>query len=256
MGRIILEQFDSEPWGVLKPEYVIEKPNHSFPEVVVCEFSEAMIQSIVDKYNGKKIAHLISVGGNITIYEIIYDKVRIAICQVMIGASACVGNLEELIALGAKKVFVCGECGVLDQTIEDAHLIIPTSAVRDEGTSYHYQPASDEIELDANTIEIIESLFKSKGLPYIKGKIWTTDAPYRETREKILRRKEQGCIAVEMECAALTAAARLRKIIFAQFVYACDNLDSDVWEQRGLTSRPIIQKVQIFELAMECAIRL
>lgn len=256
MERLILEQFDNEPWGILKPEYVIDKPKQSFPEVVVCEFSEAMIQVIVEKYKGKKIAHLISVGGNTTIYEIMFGNVRIAVCQVMIGAPACVSNLEELIALGAKKVLVCGECGVLDQSIEDAHLIIPTSAIRDEGTSYHYQPASDEIELDTYSVEIIENLFKSKGLPYTKGKIWPTDAPYRETQEKIIRRKAQGCIAVEMECAALAAAARLRKITFAQFVYACDNLDTNVWEQRGLTSRPIIQKVHTFELAMECAVRL
>lgn len=256
MGQIILEQYDSEPWGVLKPEYVIEKPEQDFPEVVVCEFSEAMIKAIVKKYNGKKIARLISVGGDTTIYEILYDSTRIAVCQVMVGAPACVGNLEELIALGAKKIVVCGECGVLDQSIEDAHLIIPTSVVRDEGTSYHYQPASDEIEPDLHSIEVMETLFKSKGLPYLKGKIWTTDAPYRETRKKIQQRKAQGCIAVEMECAALIAAARLRKIVFAQFVYACDNLDTDVWEQRGLTSRPIIQKMKTFELAMECAVRL
>lgn len=93
-------------------------------------------------------------------------------------------------------------------------------------------------------------------MPYIKGKIWTTDAPYRETRKKIQLRQEQGCIAVEMECAALVAAARLRNIVFSQFVYACDNLDSENWDQRGLTIRPISQKVEIFELAMECATHL
>lgn len=54
MERLILEQFDNEPWGILKPEYVIDKPKQSFPEVVVCEFSEAMIQVIVEKYKGKK----------------------------------------------------------------------------------------------------------------------------------------------------------------------------------------------------------
>ena len=52
MERLILEQFDNEPWGILKPEYVIDKPKQSFPEVVVCEFSEAMIQVIVEKYKG------------------------------------------------------------------------------------------------------------------------------------------------------------------------------------------------------------
>ena len=256
MGRILLEEYDTEPWGVLKPEYIIERPEKTFPEIVVCEFSAALIQDIVAKYEAKKVARLISVGGDTTIYEMDFNHIPMAVCQVMVGAPACVGNLEELIALGARKILVCGECGVLDQTIEDAHLIIPTSAIRDEGTSYHYQPVSDEISLDPHGVEVIESVFKDKGLDYLKGKIWTTDAPYRETRDKIRRRKEQGCIAVEMECAALVAAARLRNVMFAQFVYACDNLDAKVWDQRGLTSRPISQKMRIFEIAMECAIHL
>ncbi|MGO0986331.1 nucleoside phosphorylase [Clostridioides difficile] len=256
MSEILLEQFDSDFWGILRPEYVIEKPDCNFPETIVCEFSKSMIQTIVEKYNGKKIGRLISVAGDIPIYEVFFKNVRIGICQVMVGAPACVTNFEELVALGAKKIFICGECGVLDNTIDDAYLIIPTSAIRDEGTSYHYQPASDEIILNPHGVKVIESVFKSKGLPYIKGKIWTTDAPYRETRNKMLARKKQGCIAVEMECAAVAAAAQFRNVIFSQFVYACDNLDSDVWEQRGLTIRPISQKVHTFELAMECAIKL
>lgn len=190
------------------------------------------------------------------LYIKFYKTIRIAVCQVMVWAPACVSNLEELIALGAKKIFVCGECGVLDRTIDDAHLIISTSAVRDEGTSYRYLPVSDEVELDTYGIKVIEEVFKKEGLQYKKGKVWTTDAPYRETRKKMLQRKEQGCIAVEIECATLAAAAKFRGITFAQFVYACDNLDAEKWDQRGLTVRPVSKKVQTFELAMECAINL
>ena len=56
MGRILLEEYDTEPWGVLKPEYVIERPEKTFPEIVVCEFSAALIQDIVAKYEAKKVA--------------------------------------------------------------------------------------------------------------------------------------------------------------------------------------------------------
>lgn len=87
----------------------------------------------------------------------------------MVGAPACVSNLEELIALGVKKTFVCGKCGVLDRTIDDAHLIIPTSAARDEGTSYHYLPVSDKVELDTYGIKVIEEVFKSECLSAIPG---------------------------------------------------------------------------------------
>lgn len=256
MGKILLEEYDCELWGILRPEHTIAKTCGEFPERVVCEFSRETIQEIIKKYGGKPIGRFVSVSGDTTIYEVNFKDVRLAVCQVMIGAPACVSNLEELIALGAKKIFVCGECGVLERSIDDAHLIIPTAALRDEGTSYHYLPASDEIEMEPHCIETIERVFKNHDLEYTKGKIWTTDAPYRETRKKMHKRRQQGCIAVDMECAALAAAAKLRGVTFAQFVYACDNLDAEEWEQRGLTIRPISQKAQIFELAMECAAKI
>lgn len=68
------------------------------------------------------------------------------------------------------------------------------------------------MELDTYGIKVIEEVFKKEGLQYKKGKVWTTDAPYRETRKKMLQRKEQGCIAVEIECATLAAAAKFRGI--------------------------------------------
>lgn len=256
MAKILLEEYDDTRWGILRPEHTVAKPCGEFPDTVVCEFSRETIREVAAKYNGKPVGRLASVGGDTVIYEILYGGVKLALCQVMIGAPACVSNMEELIALGAKQIFVCGECGVLDGSIEDAHLIIPTAALRDEGTSYHYLPAADEIELDPCGIEIIEEVFREHDLAYTKGKIWTTDAPYRETRKKMENRRGRGCIAVDMECAALASAAKLREIKFSQFVYACDNLDAEEWEQRGLTVRPISQKAQIFELAMECAVRM
>lgn len=155
--------------------------------------------------------------------------------------------------MGAKKIFVCGECGVLDASIEDAKIIIPTCAVRDEGTSYHYLPAEDEIAMDEDVIQIIRRVLEQRNIKYISGKIWTTDAPYRETREKMKRRRETGCIAVDMECSALAAFSRMRGIRYGQFVYAADNLDADEWQQRGLTVRPASQKAEIFQIALECA---
>ena len=252
---MILEQYDSRPWGILRPDHVVKK-REDFPKTVVFEFSRDLIHRIAVKYGGAEVAHLVSVAGNTPVYRIDYHGRQLGISQCWIGASACVSNMEEIVAMGAENIFVCGECGVLDGAIEDARLIIPTAAVRDEGTSYHYLPPSDEIEMDSRSVSLIEEVFREKGLQYIKGKLWTTDAPYRETTEKMERRKAGGCIAVDMECSALAAFARLRGIRHAQFVYAADNLDAEEWEQRGLTVRPVEDKARIFEIALECASRM
>ena len=252
---MLLDQYDKDPTAILRPEHVVKRIN-GFPETVVFEFSQALIRETAERYGGVEAGHLVSVAGNTPIYKIDYCGRELGISQCWIGASACISNMEEIVAMGARKIFVCGECGVLDGSIEDARLIIPTAALRDEGTSYHYLPAADEIEMDPDCVNMIEQFFIEKKVPYHKGKIWTTDAPYRETRGKMAMRKASGCIAVDMECSALAAFAKVRGIKYAQFVYAADNLDAEEWQQRGLTVRPVSQRAQIFELALACACRM
>lgn len=137
---MILEQYDREPWGILRPDHVVKRRD-GFPETVVFEFSEAVIRETARLAGGEIAGKLISTAGTTPIYKINYKGRELGICQAFIGAAACVSNMEEITAMGAKKIFVCGECGVLDASIEDAKIIIPTCAVRDEGTSYHYLPA-------------------------------------------------------------------------------------------------------------------
>lgn len=253
----LLEQFDDKAeYGILRPEYVIAKPTEAFPETIVAEFSEAMIQAVAKKYNARQICEFITVAGNIPIYKMNYKGKDVAFFRTMIGAPACCSCFEEVIAMGAKKFMLCGECGVLSQDIVDGRIIVPTHAMRDEGTSYHYAPSADWSELDPEGVAVVESTLRENDVPYIKGKIWTTDASYRETVTKMQARRDAGCIAVEMECAAMVAVAKMRNVKFAQFVYASDNLDSPVWQQRGLTVRPIKQKEDFFDLALDCAIRL
>ena len=87
--------------------------------------------------------------------------------------------------------------------------VVPTGAIRDEGTSYHYAPPSREIGPTPAALRSIEETLARRGLPYVGGLTWTTDAPYRETRGKVERRVAEGCITVEMEAAALYTFVRV-----------------------------------------------
>lgn len=87
---------------------------------------------------------------------------------------------------------------------------------------------------------------------YTCGKTWTTDAPYRETQAKIVKRREQGAICVEMGCASMAAVAKFRNKDFFQFLYATDNLDSIQWEKRSLECADNLdKKEQIVLLAFK-----
>ena len=104
--------------------------------------------------------------------------------------------------------------------------------------------------------EFIEVLNEA-GYPYVEGTTWTTDACYRETREKMKRRKEQGAIIVEMECAGMQALCDFRNTEFFQFIYAGDNLDHDTWDPRSLSGEMRLDdKSKIMFLAFELGLKI
>jgi uridine phosphorylase len=108
--------------------------------------------------------------------------------------------------------------------------MVPTEAYRDEGTSYHYAPASDYITV--KNADKVAEFMEQAGLPYIKGKTWTTDAVHRETRGNFEKRKNEGCISVEMECAALQAMCDMRELELYYFLTCGDLLDAPKWDER------------------------
>lgn len=253
---MLLEEFDYDRSAVIEPWFV-HQPVEGFPETVVSIFHHALFQRIVDFLDGKVIAETKDVDGHWPVYEVNYKGKRFAMSKARLGAPACVGSFEDIIPMGAKRIIVLGNCGVLDKSIEDYGIIIPTRAIRDEGTSYHYAPASDYIDVNKKYIPEFIEVLKECGYPYVMGTTWTTDAFYRETRGKVAKRKEMGAVCVEMECSAMQAMCDLRGVEFFQFLYAGDNLDHSTWDPRSLsgTSR-LDDKEKIALLAFELAVKI
>ncbi len=249
----IFNRFYENKDAFLNPCDITEKVS-GFPEVCITTFSENIIKDFVENNETKMIANLYSANGTIPVYEIEYADKKMGLFLSRVGAPACVAGLEEIIALGAQKVVQFGCCGILNQSIADGKIIVPSSALRDEGTSYHYFPASEEIDADSSSVDIAVRCLKRHKIPYVVGKVWTTDAIYRETPEAVRERKMQGCIAVEMECSASLAVAKFRKIPMIQFFYGADNLDSDQWEIRDLTDYGLSFRDKYMTIALECGI--
>ena len=227
-----------------------------FPEICVSTFSEKTIEKFSSMDHVEKIAELYSANGVIPVYKIRYKDTDIAFYQSRVGAPACVVGFEEVVAMGAKKFVLFGSCGVLDDDKVKDHIVIPVSAVRDEGTSYHYITPSAEIEAEAHVTRILEQVLNDCGYSYVKGKTWTSDAIYRETVPGIQERRQEGCLVVEMECASMMAAAKYRQIPFIQFLYGADNLSSDTWEIRDLSQYGLSNAEKYMALAFECGLAL
>lgn len=249
---MILNDFDASKIAIINPLDIVGVVK-DMPETVVTFFEHVMFDRFVDEYKPEIIGKTGVASKTHYVYKIVVDGKPLALVQAGVGAPYSVGIFEEVVAMGAKNILMFGSCGVL-KDIEDNSIIIPNAAVRDEGTSYHYQPASDEIELDPKLVNKLIEFFEEKQINYTVGKTWTTDAFFRETTEKTKKRVDSGCICVDMECSAMAAFAKFRNINFAEFFFAADNLSKEKWEPRVLSGSFVDTRFKILSLAIECAL--
>lgn len=249
---ILLEEYDICREAIVEPA-MVAPPIPGFPKTAITCYSLKLLSRVLESRPHEIICRLDTEDGGVPVYRIWEKEKEFAFYMSRVGAPACVVQFEEMIARGSRSFVMFGSCGVLDRSLGKWHIIIPTAAYRDEGVSYHYLPAADEIETQADCTELLEAAFQRWQEPYVCGKVWTTDAIYRETRAKTDRRKEQGCVAVDMECAAVQAVAEFRQVKLAQFFYAEDNLDQEVWDARGLASGVKNEAQRLFQAAVDCA---
>ncbi len=137
-----------------------------------------------------------------------------------VGSNRCSNgswSSEELKACGFENFIVLGSCGVLDKSLAADKIILPSSALRDEGTGYHYAPASEEISYDPALLLTMEKALDQAGIEHVRAKTWTTDAFFRETAAKVKRRPAAGAMVVDMEASAIMAWANFRQAKVYQF---------------------------------------
>lgn len=224
-------EYDNTPGAIIQPDH--EHLGVKLPEKAVFAFLGGCVEKYAREQGLTPVAEFISITRKYPIYVVRYKGEDICLCRAPVGAPAAVQIMDWLISYGVKKIISSGSCGVLTDLPENVFLI-PTRALRDEGTSYHYLPPSRWVELDAGVRRSMEKTLDELGLPYAGCATWTTDGFYRETRELVEYRKEEGCSVVEMECAALAACARFRGAEFGQLLFTADSLaDADGYDERG-----------------------
>ena len=246
-------EFDSTPEAMLEPKRLIKPMD--IPEHAVACFFQDVITKLVQEHQAKVIRHLKSEIGPHPIYELDVDGKRLAVFHPGVGAPLAAGVLEEVIALGSKKFIACGGAGVLAPDIAVGHIIVPSSAIRDEGTSYHYLPPGREVSASPEGIAAIQQVLETNHCEYLVARTWTTDAIYRETPLKVRERRAEGCVTVEMEAAAFFAVAQFRSVQFAQLLYGGDDLSTEQWDHRHWDTHTSVRE-KLFWLAAEACLLL
>jgi uridine phosphorylase len=230
-NEIPLLEYDSDTSAVIMPGH--EGLDMVLPEKAVYAFLGEEINRYAMDHNARIAAHFVSETKLFPVYVLEEDGEEICLMQAPVGAAAAAQILDWLISYGVSKIISAGACGALTDLPEGVFLV-PSRALRDEGTSYHYQPPSRYMEVSEKAREAIEKALVKHSLPYMEVVTWSTDGFYRETRDKVEYRKSEGCSVVEMECSALAACAALRGALWGQLLYTADTLaDTENYDERN-----------------------
>jgi len=176
-------------------------------------------------------------------------KQGLSVAGPFIGAPYAVMLLETLIAWGARKVIFLGMCGAISPEIKIGDIVVPTDSIIDEGTSKHYN--ADESLRSKPSFLIVESIkhiFNKNEIKFHHGLVWTTDAVYRETREKLEYYQAKDALAVDMELSALFTVGRFRNIEIGSILVVSDELATYEWhpgfrKKQFIKTRKIVAEV-------------
>ena len=247
--------------GFIRPKGIKFRENQDknirLPKVAVGVFSRHLFKDVIEKFNCKEVGYISCGNLEKNIYILNYKNTELTFFMAGVSGPWISADMEELHAQGVEKFIIFGNCGVLDSSIEDCSIVIPTMAFRDEGTSYHYVEESDTIDLNPKYINEFIEILNKYNFDYRKGYTWTTDAFYRETKEKINYFKNKGVITVEMEGSVIAAVCKRLNIDYFTFYYAGDNLDSAEWDERSLSGlSKLDKKKEVMILALELALKI
>lgn len=230
-NEIPILEYDADPLAVIMPDH--EHIDVRLPERAVFAFLGEAIDSYAEAHHADVVSRFISITKEYPVYVIETNGQKYCLVQAPVGAAAAVQILDWLISYGVKKIISGGSCGVLENMDENVFLV-PYKAMRDEGTSYHYLPASRFVDISKDARGAIEKTLNNHHLSYSKVITWSTDGFFRETREKIDYRKSEGCSVVEMECAALAACAQMRGAVWGELLFTADTLaDAEHYDERN-----------------------
>ncbi|MFH0789334.1 MAG: nucleoside phosphorylase [Pseudomonadota bacterium] len=183
------------------------------------------------------------------------DSLRtIGLAGPAVGAPQTIMILEKVIALGTRQVILLGWTGGLHPALSPGDLILPDEAISEEGTSRHY---SDELrpKPSLGLLQTLQKALKEEGLSYNQGPVWTTDAPYRETIDKVRAFQSQGVLGVDMETSALFTVGAFRGIETAALLIVSDDLSGMTWRHGFRESRFLEARKQVCRFLVQFVVR-
>ncbi|WP_158539728.1 nucleoside phosphorylase [Gordonibacter sp. 28C] len=213
----------SEPRNPMSRPPLAASDGSALPIRCLMSFMGDVLERHVEERGCEQIAVLHSETRDFPIYRDHVRNTNVCLVQAPVGAPAAAIMADLLISSGVEVLVACGGCGVLTP-ISSGMILVPTEALRDEGTSFCYCAPTRNIVLDIDAVNEACRILEEQEAPFRTCKTWTTDGFFRETPCLIEKRKSEGCDAVDMECAALAAVSRAYGARFVEILYSGDSL--------------------------------
>lgn len=239
-------EFDPEPRAFIDP--TVAETVRGLPRVAVACFFPQLVRQMCA--HGDVLTELPSLSPFV---RIDVDGRPLGVFYPGQGAPLCAVTLERVLAAGVEVIVACGGAGALVPGLELGDVVVVASALRDEGTSYHYLAPSRTVAADPFVVETLTAVAEAADVGCTSGRTWTTDGLFRQTPQRISRRRDEGCIVVEQEAAAMLAIASFRGIRLGQYLYAGDDLSGAVHDDRDWRQAHDIQRT-LFDLAARAAL--
>ena len=247
-------EYDASKSSITKAKTDIYPKNPKIKRCLITYFQDVVVK-METSYKIFQVFKLRIEGKRPEVYQLNTPSESIYVLLCPLGAPQAARMLEILSAMGVEKFVVCGGAGTLDDSITGEKILLATSAVRDEGTSYHYLPPAREVAINESVREKMVKCLQDENEDYLEIKTWTTDASFRETPDKVEMRRQEGCATVEMECAAYYAVAEFKGLDCALLLYAGDVVHKEGWDYRNWHSRNDMRE-HLFDLAVKCILKL
>ena len=245
---MITDSFDPNSEAVISPESF--RPRQHYADTAILTFSHEIIEAVLNKYPHRQVSKIQGVNGRNPVWLVQAGELSFILYMVAMSSTLAATDVIELNCYaGPSKFIMFGSAGALDPDATKGRYVIPTEAYRDEGMSYHYVPPADYIKI--KNADRLAGMFETLGIPYVKGRVWTTDALYRETRDQIRKRRSEGCIAVDMELAGVQAVCDFHGFELFNFLQTGDVVDQIEYTPDGLNEAN--HSLEKFDIALRIA---
>ncbi|HRJ58762.1 MAG TPA: nucleoside phosphorylase [Anaerolineales bacterium] len=254
----IINDKDHSMPSVFTPENLLREarrqksiPEGPVPGICILDPDGDIVQNLIASGQAKINPHWACY--HTQMYNFTYKGLEFGIVGNAVGASFAVLVAEEMFACGCNLLVSMTSAGQIVSKGTPPYFVLIEKALRDEGTSYHYQPPSKFSIINPQLLEALKNMLDESQPPIFLGATWTTDAPFRETETAIDDRRSQGILGVEMEASALYAFARAKEkpvVCFAHITNQMGNVENDFEKGEAQGSRDAIEV--IYKTAEAC----